>query len=176
MTKEEREVEVENAKAAEKAAKEGEKARKEAAEAEKKRLNSLTFDERVDELRSLGYPVGREDATGLEDGTNARQTSPTEAKLTVVKDDYKYTVALDELDRGLWSLQAQEVGEILGVEFDTEELEAGNPEDANVKAARSAAYTAGGRFVPGKPGENPDPSKRVTPSGVSPVTTRGRGF
>lgn len=175
MTEEEREAK-EAKKAQEVQAKEAEKAAVEAEKAEKKRLEGLTLEQRVEELREIGYLVGREDATGLKEGTNARQTSPTEGLLTVIKDDYKYTVALDELDKAIWTLQAEEVGRILGVEFDTKELEPGNPEDQNRKDAESAALKAGGKFVPGKPGEAAKFVGRARPSGVSPVTTRGRGF
>jgi hypothetical protein len=174
MTEEEKKEQKEAAKVAEDQAKANEKSQKEADKANQERLGKMTFEERVEELRQLGYAVGREDATGLSEGTNARQTSPTEAKLNVVHEDYKYTVALDELDKSLWALQANEVGEILGVKFDTDELEPGNPEDQNVKDAHSAAARAGGKFVPGKPGEAAAFVGRARPSGVSPIRTRGR--
>lgn len=122
----------------------------EARKAEEKRLSELTFEERVEEVRKLGFLVGREDATGLSDSVNARQTSPTEAKLTVIKDNYKYTVALDEVSHTNWDLNAEKIGKVLGVKFELEDLQPGNEEDANVKKAMAAAREADGKFVPNK--------------------------
>lgn len=158
----------------------GEKAKVEAVKVNKERLSKLTFDERVGELRDLGYGVGQGEAAGLSDGVSAKTTLSGElvsgAVLTVVKDGTKYNVALDLLDKELWGLQADEVGEILGVEFDTEDFAAISPNAQLVKEAVSAANKAGGTFTPGKEGAAPVVAGRSIPSGVSPITTRGRGY
>lgn len=83
---------------------------------------------------------------------------------------------MDLLDKELWTLQADEVGEILGVEFDTKDFDAISPNAQLVKEAVATANKAGGTFTPGKPGATPVVTGRSRPSGVSPITTRGRGF
>lgn len=115
---------------------------------EKERLSKLTFDEKIVELRKMGYQIGKGEAVGIEDATSATLTT-TGANLNVINEGYKYNIDLDALIKNEWEAKAEEVGEILGVEFDMEGLVL-TPEDELVKLAVAAAHKAGGTFTPGK--------------------------
>lgn len=116
--------------------------------AEKERISKLTFEEKIVELEKKGYQVGKGEATGIADSASATLVT-TGANLNVIHEGYKYNINLDALVKSEWVTKAEEVGEILGVKFDTKDLVL-SPDSQLVKDAISAAHKAGGTFTPGK--------------------------
>lgn len=117
-------------------------------ESEKARLAKLTFEEKIVELEKKGYQIGKGEATGIGDSASVTLVT-TGANLNIIHEGYKYNINLDALVKSEWVTKAEEVGEVLGVKFDTKDLVL-SPDNQLEKDAIAAAHKAGGTFTPSK--------------------------